>query len=60
MARVAEKSDKYTDMVELLKEIIDECSDDLSIDIKSLLRFGLKSVILAQRTDLKTISSNKA
>ena len=59
MARVGKKSEIYADMVEFLKEIIDECSDDLSINFKNVQSVGLKNLILAQRSDSKTTESNK-
>ena len=47
--RVVEQSERYADVVEFMKEIFDKCYDDL--DIKSLLRFGFKKIISAQRSD---------
>ena len=60
MARVVEQSERYADMIEFLKKIIERCSNTLSMDVKNLLSDEFKNLISAQRFDLKTIKSNKA
>ena len=59
MARVADQSERYADMVEFLKEILDESPDDLTMDVKNLLSVGLKSLISAQRSAWKTCNTKK-
>ena len=57
MARVADQSERYADMVEFLKEIIDESPDDLTMDVKNLLSVGFKNLISAQRSAYKTVQA---
>ena len=47
-------------MLEFRKKIIDECSDELPMDVKNLPNVRLKIFISDQRSDSKTIKSNKA
>ena len=47
MARVADQAERYEDMVQFLKEIIQETSEDMSMDMKSLLNVGFKNLILS-------------
>lgn len=57
MARVADQSERYEDMVEFLKQIIDESSEDVSMDVKNLLSVGFKNLISAQRSAYKTVQA---
>ena len=57
MARVADQSERYPDMVEFLKEIIDQSSEDLSTDVRNLLSVGFKNLISGQRSAWKTVQA---
>lgn len=57
MARVADQSERYTDMVEFLKEIIDDSPEDLDTDVKNLLSVGFKNLISVQRSAYKTVEA---
>ena len=57
MARVADQSERYEDMVEFLEQIIEESSDDVSMDVKNLLSVGFKNLISAQRSAYKTVQA---
>ena len=59
MARVADQSERNSDMVEFLEEIIDESPDDLPMDVKNLLSVGFKNLISAQRSAWKTRNTKK-
>jgi 14-3-3 protein epsilon len=45
MARVADQAERYEDMVAFLKEIMQESTDDLSVDVRNLLSVGFKNLI---------------
>ena len=57
MARVADQSERYADMVDFLKEIIDDSSEDVSMDVKNLLSVGFKNLISSQRSAYKTVQA---
>ena len=57
MARVADQSERYEDMVEFLKEIIQESSEDVSNDVRNLLSVGFKNLISSQRSAYKTVQA---
>jgi 14-3-3 protein epsilon len=57
MARVADQSERYEDMVEFLQGIIEESSEDVSMDVKNLLSVGFKNLISAQRSAYKTVQA---
>jgi 14-3-3 protein epsilon len=57
MARVADQAERYEDMVEFLKDIIDGSSEDVSMDVKNLLSVGFKNLISAQRSAYKTVQA---
>lgn len=57
MARVADQSERYEDMVEFLEQIIDESTEDVSMDVKNLLSVGFKNLISAQRSAYKTVQA---
>ena len=57
MARVADQSERYEDMVEFLEQIIDESEEDVSMDVKNLLSVGFKNLISAQRSAYKTVQA---
>ena len=57
MARVADQSERYEDMVQFLKEIVKESSEDVSTDVRNLLSVGFKNLISAQRSAWKTVQA---
>ena len=57
MARVADQSERYEDMVDFLEQIIGESSEDVSMDVKNLLSVGFKNLISAQRSAYKTVQA---
>ena len=57
MARVADQAERYEDMVQFLKEIIQETSEDVSMDVKNLLSVGFKNLISSQRSAWKTVQA---
>lgn len=57
MARVADQSERYEDMVQFLKEIIQESSEDVSTDVRNLLSVGFKNLISSQRSAWKTVQA---
>jgi hypothetical protein len=57
MARVADQSERYEDMVDFLKEIIQDSSEDVSTDVRNLLSVGFKNLISSQRSAWKTVQA---
>mmetsp|Transcript_9297 Transcript_9297/g.8956 ORF Transcript_9297/g.8956 Transcript_9297/m.8956 type:complete len:240 (-) Transcript_9297:46-765(-) len=58
MARVADQSERYEDMVDFLKDIVKESGDeDVSNDVRNLLSVGFKNLISAQRSAWKTVQA---
>jgi hypothetical protein len=57
MARVADQSERYEDMVQFLKEILENSSEDVSSDVRNLLSVGFKNLISAQRSAWKTVQA---
>jgi 14-3-3 protein epsilon len=57
MARVADQSERYEDMVAFLKEIISESSEDVSVDVRNLLSVGFKNLIGSRRAAWRTVSA---
>ena len=55
MARVAEQSERYQDMIDFLKPLIEEKGSNLSTDERSLLASAFKNIISVHRVALKTI-----
>ena len=49
ITRVADQAERYEDMVQFLKEILQETSEDVSMDVNNLLSVGLKNLILSQK-----------
>ena len=60
MAKIADQAERYEDLVEFIKEIIQETSEDVSIYVKNLLSVDYKNLISSQRPDLKSTQRNKA
>lgn len=57
MARVADQSERYPDMVRFLQDIIKESKEDLSVDVRNLLSVGFKNLISSQRSAWKTVQA---
>ena len=57
MARVADQAERYEDMVKYLKEIMDESSEDVSVDVRNLLSVGFKNLIGSRRAAWRTVSA---
>jgi len=57
MARVADQAERYEDMVTFLKEIMQESTEDLSVDVRNLLSVGFKNLIGSRRAAWRTVSA---
>lgn len=57
MARVAEQSERYRDMVDFLKPVIAEKGAGLTQDERNLLSVAFKNLVTQQRTAIRTISA---
>jgi len=57
IARVADQAERYEDMVQFLKEIIQDSGEDVSTDVRNLLSVGFKNLISAQRSAWKTVQA---
>jgi 14-3-3 protein len=57
MARVAEQSERFRDMVDFLKPVIKEKGAALSTDERNLLSVAFKNLVSQQRTAIRTISA---
>lgn len=57
MARVAEQSERFRDMVDFLKPVIKEKGADLSTDERNLLSVAFKNLVSQQRTAIRTIAA---
>ena len=57
MARVAEQSERFEDMVNFLKPVIKEKGASLSNDERNLLSVAFKNLISSQRSGIRTISA---
>ena len=57
MARVAEQSERFNDMVDFLKPVIKEKGATLNTDERNLLSVAFKNLIAPQRTAIRTISA---
>ena len=57
MARVAEQSERFQDMVDFLKPVIKEKGAGLSNDERNLLSVAFKNLISSQRSGIRTISA---
>ena len=57
MARVAEQSERFQDMVDFLKPVIKEKGSSLSNDERNLLSVAFKNLISSQRSGIRTISA---
>ena len=57
LARVAEQAEKFDDMVEFLKPVLDSKGADLNSDERNLLSVAFKNLISSKRTAWRTISA---
>jgi 14-3-3 protein epsilon len=57
MARVAEQAERFEDMVDYLKPVLDSKGSALSVDERNLLSVAFKSLISSKRTAWRTISA---
>jgi 14-3-3 protein epsilon len=57
MARVAEQAERFEDMVDFLKPVLDSKGANISGDERNLLSVAFKSLISSKRTAWRTISA---
>jgi len=58
LARVAEQAEKFEDMVNFLKEVINvKSGEDFTIDERNLLSVGFKNLIGSSRGAIRTIGA---
>lgn len=57
MARVAEQSERFEDMVDFLKEVISSKDGDFTTEERNILSVGFKNLIGGKRTALRTIAA---
>ena len=57
MARVAEQSDRFRDMVDFLKPVIKDKGPALTQDERNLLSVAFKNLVSQQRTAIRTIAA---
>ena len=57
MARLSEQNERYNDMVDFLKIVMEEKGLDMSVDERNLLGVAFKCVVASHRTTWRTIVS---
>jgi 14-3-3 protein epsilon len=57
MAKLAEQAERYDEMVEYMKEVGNNASNDLSLEERNLLSVAYKNVVGARRASLRIINS---
>lgn len=57
MARVADQAERYEDMVEFLKEVIQTKEEDLNTEERNLLSVGFKNLISSRRAAWRTVGA---
>ena len=57
LARVAEQAERFEDMVEFLKPVLDQKGGDNTSDERNLLSVAFKNLISSKRTAWRTISA---
>ena len=57
LARVAEQAERFDDMVEYLKKVVDSKKEDFNTEERNLLSVGFKNLIGSKRTAIRTISA---
>ena len=60
MARIADQTERYEELVEFIKKIIQETSEDVPMNLKNFLSVDFKNLISSQRSAMKSIQRNKA
>ena len=56
LARVAEQAERFEDMVEYLKKVLEEKGGDVTSDERNLLSVAFKNLISSKRAACRTIS----
>ena len=57
MARVAEQSERFADMVDFIKPVVKEKGDSLNKDEQNLLSVAFKNLISSKRTAIRTVTA---
>lgn len=57
LARVAEQAERFDDMVNFLKPVLDEKGGDITPDERNLLSVAFKNLISSKRTACRTIQA---
>jgi len=57
LARVAEQAERFDDMVNFLKPVLDEKGGDITSDERNLLSVAFKNLISSKRTACRTIQA---
>ena len=57
MAKLAEQAERYDEMVEYMKELVNSATEDLSLEQRNLLSVAYKNVVGARRASLRIIGS---
>ena len=57
MARVAEQSERFDDMVNYLEKVVKAKNEDFTTEERNLLSVGFKNQIGSKRTAIRTISA---
>ena len=57
LARVAEQAERFEDMVDFLKPVLDQKGSDITSDERNLLSVAFKNLISSKRTAWRTISA---
>ena len=57
LARVAEQAERFEDMVDFLKPVLDQKGGELTSDERNLLSVAFKNLISSKRTAWRTISA---
>ena len=60
MARIADQTERYEELVEFIKKIIQETSEDVPMNLKNFLSVDFKNLISSQRSAMKSIQRNIA
>jgi 14-3-3 protein epsilon len=57
LSRVAEQAERFEDMVDFLKPVLDQKGSDLTADERNLLSVAFKNLISSKRTAWRTITA---
>jgi len=60
MAKLAEQAERYDEMVEYMKGVVNSATSDLSLEERNLLSVAYKNVVGARRASLRIIGSIEA